>query len=132
MGGHLVMIWSTIILHGLYLIYGRINSIYNVITALEILQLAEILLLGQSSRHCMGFLPLLLVSTEAGPEDRRGWRVLVEAEAAEVEDGEAVGGGLRPLETDGAEGEVGGEGLREGSGAQLANFTSSSHSPAQT
>lgn len=100
--------------------------------ALEILQLAEILLLGQSPGHRVGFLPLLLVTTEAGPEDGRGWRVLVEAEAAEVEDGEAVGGGLRPLEADGAKGKVGGEGLGEGSEAQLANLTSASHSPAQT
>ena len=124
------MMWSTITFHGLY--FWKDNLIYNGITTLEILQLAEILLLGQSSRHCMGFLPLFLVATEAGPEDRRGWRVLVEAEAAEVEDGEAVGGGLRPLETDGAKGEVGGEGLGEGSGAQLADFTSAANSPAQT
>ena len=67
------------------------------IMSLKILQLAEIFLLGQTSRHSVGFLPLLLLSTKAGAEDRRGWRVFVEAEAAEIENGEAVGGSLRSL-----------------------------------
>ena len=97
---------------------------------LEVFQPAEILLLGDSSRHSVCLLPLLLVSGEAGADDRRGRRLLVEA--AEVEDREAVGGSLRPLEADGSQGEVGGESLREGGGAKLADLTSTTHSPAQT
>ena len=99
--------------------------------SLKILQLAEIFLLGHTSRHSVGFLPLLLLSTKAGAEDRRGWRVFVEAEAAEVEHGEAVGGSLRSLKANGAQGEVGGESLGEGSVAKLTDPTPTPHSPAQ-
>ena len=93
--------------------------------ALEVLQSAEILLLGHSPRHGVCLLSLLLVPDQASAEDTGGWRVLVEA--AEVEDGEAVGGRLCPLQ-----GEMGGQGLGERGGAQLADLTSPTHSPAQT
>ena len=48
-------------------------------------------------------------------------------EAAEVKDGEAVGGGLCPLQ-----GEMGGQGLGERGGTQLTDLASPTHSPAQT
>ena len=55
------MVWLTTTLR----IYCSIVGI----VALKILQLAEIFLLGHTSRHSVGFFPLLLLSTKAGAEE---------------------------------------------------------------